>query len=272
MLTEIHIRDLATIEELHLHLNAGTTMITGETGAGKSVFIEAIEIALGGRASLHLIRTGKEKAEISLCFDVTHFPHVIARLTDLDLYHDNHECIIRRILTNDGRTRCYVNGSPATVQLVKELGELLFHLHSQHEQQVLLKNETQREMLDRYGEHLPLTHEVKQLAETWKTLEAKIQLLREKTLQRTDRSDYLRFQLDELTALNLHPNEWETLETDHRKLTNAETLMRHLQLALQLLTENEISNALSLLNETRKNLEAVQNVVYCVVLRNNQNQ
>src|SRR5262245_34657985 len=125
MLTQIHIRDLATIEELQLHLHAGCTMITGETGAGKSIFIEAIELALGGRASQNIIRPGKEKADISLCFDITHFPHVIECLKNLDLYEDSPDCIIRRIITHDGRSRCYVNSYPATVQLVKELGELL---------------------------------------------------------------------------------------------------------------------------------------------------
>ena len=133
MLTQIHIRDLATIEELHLNLLNGSTMITGETGAGKSVFIEAIELALGGRASQNIIRPGKEKADISLCFDITHFPRVVVRLKELDLYQDASECIIRRVITSDGRSRCYINGCPATAQLVRELGELLFHLHGQHE-------------------------------------------------------------------------------------------------------------------------------------------
>jgi DNA repair protein RecN (Recombination protein N) len=113
MLTQIHIRDLATIEVLHLHLHTGSTMITGETGAGKSIFIEAIELALGARANTNLIRSKKDKAEISLSFDITHFPHVIQRLKNLDLYHDTPECIIRRIISNDGRSRCYVNGSPS---------------------------------------------------------------------------------------------------------------------------------------------------------------
>ena len=180
MLTHIHIRDLATIEELHLHLMSGTTMITGETGAGKSVFIEAIELALGGRASANIIRPGKEKAEISLCFDITHFPKVIECLQNLDLYQDAPECIIRRVITQDGRSRCYINGSPSTAQLVREFGELLFHLHSQHEQQILLQAETQRDMLDRFADHLPLATQVKLAAEAWKTVTQQIHTLREK--------------------------------------------------------------------------------------------
>lgn len=260
MLIQIHLRDVATIEELHLNLMTGSTMITGETGAGKSIFIEAIELALGGRGSQTIIRPGKEKAEISLCFDVTHFPNVVTCLKNLDLYHDTPECIIRRVITSDGRSRCYVNGSPATVQLVKELGELLFHLHGQHEQQVLLKAETQRDMLDRYADHLSLAAEVKHLAEEWRGLAQRIKTLKEKTLERSDRSDYLRFQLDELQTLQLQAGEWETLETEHHRLTHAEELIRQIEHAIQYIVGDENKNILSLVNEVRKTLEAISAV------------
>lgn len=260
MLIQIHIRDLATIDVLELNLAHGCTMITGETGAGKSIFIEAIELALGGRSSPSLIRNGKEKAEISLCFDLTHFPHVIDRLRELDLYHDVPECIIRRIITNDGRTRCYINGAPTTLQLVKEFGELLFHLHGQHEQQVLLKTETQREMLDRYANHLTLVLEVKEHAEKLKEVDEAIRNIREKALERIERSDYLRFQLEELQEINLKPREWEALEAEHHRLTHAEELMHHLEQALQQITENENQNAVSLLTDIRKSLELIHAV------------
>jgi DNA repair protein RecN (Recombination protein N) len=258
MLTQIHIRDLATIEELHLNLKNGSTMITGETGAGKSIFIEAIELALGGRASPNMIRSGKEKADISLSFDVINFPLVIECLKNLDLYHDTPECIIRRVITSDGRSRSYVNGSPSTLQFVKELGELLFHLHGQHEQQVLLKTETQREMLDRFGDHLPLAAQVKTCAEQWRTLDQQIKSLREQTLERKDRSDYLRFQLEELQTVKLQPDEWETLESEHHRLTHFEELLRQIQQAIQQLADDENQNALSLLNDVRKTLDGIQ--------------
>jgi len=257
MLTQIHIRDLATIEELHLSLHNGCTMITGETGAGKSIFIEAIELALGGRSSQNIVRPGKEKADISLCFDVTHFPHVVACLKELDLHQDSAECIIRRVITSDGRSRCYVNGSPSTVQFVKELGELLFHLHGQHEQQVLLKTETQRDMLDRFADHLPLAAQVKQLAEEWRAVDQQSKLLRAKTLERADRSEYLRFQLNELEAINLKTGEWALLEAEHHRLSHAEELMHNLQTALDLLADNDDKNALAQLNDIHKTLESM---------------
>lgn len=257
MLNQIHIRDLATIEELHLTLNEGSTMITGETGAGKSIFIEAIELALGGRASPNMIRPGKDKADISLSFDITDFPHVIERLSSLDLYQDHPECIIRRVIGSDGRSRSYVNGLPSPLQLVKELGEFLFHLHSQHEQQVLLKADTQRDMLDRFADHLPLALRVKRVAETWKERDQQIQHLRTQTLERKNRFDYLRFQLDELDTVKLLPGEWETLEVEHHRLTHAEELMRHIQQVVQLMGENENQNILSLLNDARKLFDVI---------------
>jgi DNA repair protein RecN (Recombination protein N) len=260
MLNQIHIRDLATIEELHLSLNHGNTMITGETGAGKSIFIEAIELALGGRASQNRIRPGKDKADISLSFDITDFPHVIACLKNLDLYEDSAECIIRRVIGTDGRSRSYVNGSPQTLQLVKELGEHLFHLHSQHEQQVLLKAETQRDMLDRFAEHMPLVLQVKQLAEAFRSIDQQIKQLRIKTLERAERSDYLRFQLDELQVINLQSGEWEALEAEHHRLTHAEELMRHIQHAVQQIGNDEDKNVLSLLNDVRKTLDTIHSV------------
>lgn len=258
MLTQIHIRDLATIESLQLSLHGHCTMITGETGAGKSIFIEAIELALGGRGSANVVRPGKEKAEISLCFEIGKFAAVIEKLKAMDLYHDEEECIIRRVITVDGRSRCYVNGSPVTAQLVKELGELLFHLHSQHEQQVLLKSDTQRDMLDRYADQLSLAAQVKQAAESWKALDQHIKTLKEKSLERNDRCEYLRFQLDELNALKLQTGEWETLEAEHRRLTHSEELLRNLQHVAQLLSGDEHQNAISLLNDARKTLETVQ--------------
>lgn len=257
MLTQIHIRDLATIEALHLDFLTGTTMITGETGAGKSIFIEAIELALGGRASQAIVRTGKEKAEIGLCFDITHFPKAIDFLKKLELYQTATECIIRRLIMSDGRSRCFINGSPVTVNLVKELGELLFHLHGQHEQQVLLNAETQREMLDRFADHLPLAAQVKMLAEEWKQLGQEIKILREKFDERSERCEYLRFQLDELQALKLQPSEWDVLEAEHARLAHAEELLRNLQQAALRIAADDKQNVLAQLNDVRKLFESI---------------
>ena len=260
MLTQIHIRDFATIETLHLDLQQGTTMITGETGAGKSVFIEAIELALGGRASPHLIRPEKEKAEITLCFIVTNFPKAIDYLKQLELYEDHNECIIRRIITQDGRSRCYINNTPSTLQSVKELGDFLFHLHGQHAQQVLLKSDQQREMLDRYADHLILSDQVKQDAIEWRKINQQIQSLQKETVERAQKHSYLQFQLDELTTLDLKEGEWETLEIEQKKLAHSEELLQKVQLTLQKIQEEDQESILLHLHETNKIIDSIQSI------------
>jgi len=258
MLTQIHIRDLATIEELQLTIQPNCNMITGETGAGKSIFLEAIELALGARGSANMIRPGKERADISLCFDLTHFSSACAWLKTHDFYQDNNECIIRRSITTDGRSRSYINGLPANQQAVRDLGELVFHLHGQYDQQVLLQSDNQRDMLDRFGEHTAVADAVRVAADTYKRLERMLADLREKTAERSMRSDYLRFQLDEFIALNLRESEWAELEAEHHKIAHADDLLQNIEQALQQLTGDDRASILTSLKSIRKTLEPTQ--------------
>lgn len=258
MLTQIHIRDLATIEELQLTILPHASMITGETGAGKSIFLEAIELALGARGSANMIRPGKERADISLCFDLTRFPTACAWLKEHDFYQDTDECIIRRAISADGRSRSYINGLPATQQAVRDLGELVFHLHGQYDQQVLLKSENQRDMLDRFGEHTTLANTVREAAERCKSIERTLRELREKSTERAMRSDYLRFQLDELVALNLSEGEWQNLEAEHHKIAHADELLKNIEYVLQQLNNDDTHSVLKTLNNIRKTLEPTQ--------------
>jgi len=125
MLIQIHISHLATIQEVRLDFKSGTTVITGETGAGKSILIDAIELALGERATSEMVRHGQEKADISLCFDIRKQPEAQAWLKNYDLLNEDGECIIRRTINKDGRSRSYINGLPTTLQPLRELSELL---------------------------------------------------------------------------------------------------------------------------------------------------
>jgi len=257
MLTDIYIRDLLTIESLRLHLETGTTMITGETGAGKSVFIEAIDIALGGRASNQLIRQGKDKAEVILQFEISQFPKVIEKLRDADLLNEQHECIIRRVILHDGRSRCYVNDTISTLQFVKELGELLFHLHSQHEQQVLLRHDTQRDMLDRFGDHFGLLQHIKTHADDLKEVQQHIEQLQKQIEQACNRSQFLQFQLEEFLALDIKNNEWAMLEAEHKRLTHAEELLHQAEHLLNMLNGDHAHPIQSSLKEMRKICDAM---------------
>ena len=190
MLTQIHITNLATIEEAHLDLTTGTTVITGETGAGKSILIDAIELALGGRASPHLIRAGQEKMDIRLCFDLGDPSHLPDNLKNCDLDLEGQECIIRRLITRDGRSRTFLNDMPITLPVLRTFSEALVDIHGQHEHQSLLKTEKQRDLLDRFGDHLKLAAQVAELSSTYRSLTLAIQDNKASSLKRDERRDF----------------------------------------------------------------------------------
>ncbi len=260
MLTEIDIHHLATIHELHLTLLSGTTVITGETGAGKSILIDAIELALGSRATADMIRQGHDKADISLSFDLRHLPDAKLWLQNYDLQSEANECIIRRTIYKDGRSRSYINGSPTTLQLLRELSDLMMNIHGQHEHQALFKQDTQRSMLDKYAGHSELTGKVFSLSESWHTLSQEITGLRQSNTDRDARIDFLKFQLQELEDLQLKPDEFHALDLEHKQLANAGELIQNIHQSLGILADEENNNALNLINQALHALENVQNV------------
>jgi len=260
MLTEIHIRHLATIDEVHLELPNGTIVITGETGAGKSIIMEAIDLALGLRASPDIVRAGKDKAEISLNFFADDNQDALLWLEENDFNADKDACMIRRIIYTDGRSRSYINGIPATQQAVRQLGNFFLQIHGQFEQHALLKTEKQRSILDHYAGHLELVTEVQHLAKQEKELAEAISLLNQQVYDAKQHNEFLHFQLSELDALHLQPGEWLTLENAQRKLANAEELLLHLNKIVQQLGDNEEFNITKSLHESIKALHAIQAV------------
>lgn len=247
MLIQLNINNLITIETLHLEFDTGTTVVTGETGTGKSILMDAIEMALGERVSEHLVRPGQEKAEISLCFDLTKLPAAQSWLKEHDLEQDAHECIIRRTINKDGRSRCYINGTPTTLQPLRALSELLIDIHGQHEHQTLLKTEKQRDMLDDFAHHASLTEQVKTLAQQWRAVNQEIMTLHKLTHERAARCEFLTFQLNELAELHLTPNEFQSLDAEHKQLAHAGTLIQQLNLAVTYLSENTLAATLQAL-------------------------
>lgn len=286
MLTQIHISNLVTIETLHLDFLSGTTVITGETGAGKSMLIDAIQLALGGRVAGNIVRPHQEKADISICFDVSKLSSARAWLKNYDLDTETNECIIRRTITQDGRSRSYINGMPTTLQPLRELAELVLNIHGQHEHQtllksdkqrdildryashidaheeaeVLLKSKNQREILDRYAGHFNLVDKVQAYAEEWRTLHQEIHELKKLSDDRSNRSEFLKFQLQELEELQLQPDEFQTLDLEHKQLAHADELLQNINQALSVLTEAEEHNAIRSLNQALQALESVQKV------------
>jgi len=261
MLTQIDITHLATIETLHLELLSGTTVITGETGAGKSILIDAIELALGSRATGDMVRSGQDKADISLRFDISKLLDAKQWLVHHDLEDSaSDECIIRRTVHKDGRSRSYINGTPSTLLLLREFSDLLINVHGQHEHQALFKQSTQRDMLDRYAGHEDLCKQVALYANEWHAVSNTITALREAHKEGNTRCEFLRFQLRELDDLRLAPDEFNALDLEHKQLAHAGELLQNMNVALNLLSEQDNLNALSLLNQTLDALETVQHV------------
>ncbi|MCD6038703.1 MAG: repair protein RecN [Gammaproteobacteria bacterium] len=259
MLIQIHISNLITIHELDVEFQAGTTVITGETGAGKSILIDAILLVLGSRATGDLVRPGQEKADISLIFDISRLSEARQWLKDHDL-HQAEECILRRTIYSDGRSRSYINGTPSTLQPLRELSEFLIQIHGQHEHQSLLKTDKQRTLLDRYAGHADLVDHVQTLAEEWQKLTQELAVLRQRVEERTSRGDFLKFQLQELEELQLQQNEFIALDVEHKKLAHASELLKNINLTLGFLTDQEEQNALHALYQAMQALEKVHQV------------
>ena len=228
MLEHLHIRHLATIEELSIDLAPGFTVLTGETGAGKSILIDALGLVLGTRADPGLVRAGCERAEISAGFRLNDAPAARAWLEAHELLDsdDPDTCLIRRVLGTEGRTRAFVNGRAANAGDLRELGESLVEVFGQNESQTLRRADVQRGLLDSYGHHGAMLDEVSLLAREWMQLAERIEHLRAAAARDPAQLDYLRHQVRELAALNLRDNELDQLDEEHRRLANAGRLLQ----------------------------------------------
>ncbi len=241
MLTQLRIRDFAIVEELELELAAGMTAITGETGAGKSILVDAIGLLLGDRADSDVIRHGAERADLSALFDLDALPAARAWLAERDLDRDG-ECQLRRVVARTGRSRGYINGVPQPTQALRELGERLVDIHGQHEHQSLLRREAQRQLLDDYAGNQALVAELVEQYQTWSRLRRELRDLRQAAAERDARLDILRYHLRELAALNLAEGEVAHLEREQRQLAHASQLLDISQRLLGWLSEDEESS------------------------------
>jgi len=253
MLTHIHIRKLAIVDEIDLELAPGMTALTGETGAGKSILIDALGLVLGDRADSNWIRHGEDRAEISASFDIRANPPVQAWLADHDMDLGD-ECQLRRILGRDGRSRAYINGQPAPMQLLRELGESLVDIHGQHEHQSLLRPAVQRELLDAYAGHPALVTQVGALYRQWQELRDRLAEVTRSENDRTARDELLRYQLGELEAAGLSVEEIASLDAEHARQANAGRLLETSRCALEWLNSEDADSAVSLLGRSQDEL------------------
>lgn len=241
MLSELRVRDLAVIADVTLELKAGLNVLSGETGAGKSLLVDALALLLGERASSDLVRPGAQRAVVEALFDLTHSQArqalaavgEIAGAAGIDL--EDGRLVVRREINLEGRNRAWANGSPTTVAILAELGRVLVDLHGQHDSQSLLRPAVQREILDAYadaGEERRAVAEAYDELERLKRSEVELAARRDEVLKR---ADYLRHVVQEIMLAKLKPGEEEELEREAQRLANVEELTRLASQALQAL-------------------------------------
>ena len=238
MLAAITIRNFAIIDELEVEFDRGMTVLSGETGAGKSILVDALNLILGDRADADAVREGADRADISARFGLDDAPAAREWLTAHELDEDD-ECVIRRVVAREGRSRSWVNGTPMPVRELRALGETLVDIHGQHAHQSLLKRAHQRRLLDEYGEHETARVAVRDAYEALRATRAEIARIEQVDDAGDMRVDLLRYQVDELAALDLGEHEIEALEAEHKRLASAERLIGEGQRALALLFEAE---------------------------------
>ncbi|CAM3763152.1 DNA repair protein RecN [Parendozoicomonas haliclonae] len=243
MLTHLSISNFAIVDKLDLDIPTGMTVITGETGAGKSIMLDALSLATGARADTDCVRTGCDRAEILATFDIRNLPQATKWLKERELDSDD-ECILRRVITREGRGRGYINGTPSPLNHLRELGELLVDIHAQHESQSLLRSETHQRLLDEFTGCGKLTTQVASCWQEWKGLQRQIETLRTSSKEQDARIQLLQYQVEELDHLSLFEGEVEELEQEQKQLANAETSLHTCQQVLDLCSENDNGNIL----------------------------
>lgn len=257
MLIHLAVNNYAIVDHLDIELSSGMTVISGETGAGKSIMLDALALTLGDRADSGAVRPGADKADILATFDVRQIPEAQQWLAERDLDTDQQQVILRRVITAEGRSRGYINGSPCPQQDLKALGELLIDIHSQHEHQSLLKTDTHRRLLDEYAGAVELARQVQLAAQRCRQTEQALQ--RASTLgdEQQARQQLLSYQLEELDNLALQDGELDSLESEQRQLANAEHIVHNCQQVIDLCRESDSGSVLQALNASLGRLTAL---------------
>jgi DNA repair protein RecN (Recombination protein N) len=241
MLKYLNIRDFVIVDRLELEFRPGFTVLTGETGAGKSILVDALSLALGDRGDAGVVRAGCERAELMAEFDIRELPVLQAWLEENELADEPGVCLLRRVIDSGGRSRAFINGRSATLQQLREAGEHLVDIHGQHAHQSLLKTSAQRDLLDAYAGAGKQAAEVAAAWRQWQALRRE-RLEREKNAAAyAEEIGQLEWQVKELAALNFTADEWQELQAEHGRLSHAASLMEGAQYGLDVLSENDLA-------------------------------
>jgi len=253
MLESIQIKNFAIIDSLQLEFESGLTALTGETGAGKSILLDAIKLVAGDRAESDSIRDGADKAEISVCFSVDDSTPAHDWLLESEMSADG-ECVIRRVLFANGRSKAFINGYNATLTQLRSLCDLLVDIHGQHEHQSLQKSQIQRQLLDAFIGDSKIIDEVKQKHLLYREVHQRLQQAQSGSQEREQRIDLLGLYCEELNQLGLVEGEFEALQLEYRRHSNAGQLIEKSGRVLQLLYQNEDHSIQSALSQCENEL------------------
>ncbi|MBS9432650.1 DNA repair protein RecN [Photorhabdus hainanensis] len=253
MLTQLTINNFAIVRELEIDFQPGMTAITGETGAGKSIAIDALGLCLGNRGEANMVRNGASRADICARFSLSDTPSARQWLEEHQL-DDSNECLLRRTITSDGRSRGFINGTAVPLSQLRELGTHLIQIHGQHAHQLLLNNGHQKRLLDTYANQSNLQNEMKQAYQQWHQSCQDLARFQQQALERQSRQQLLEYHLKELNELAPQPGEYQEQDNEYKRLANRGQLLSVSQTALQLLSDNDEQNIISLLNYAKHEL------------------
>ncbi|NQV86526.1 MAG: DNA repair protein RecN [Woeseiaceae bacterium] len=256
MLMNLQVRDFAIVEKIDIEFDPGMTVLTGETGAGKSILVDALGLVLGERGNAQLVRGGAQRAEFAAEFDVSKLTAACAWLREHALDPDD-ECLLRRVINADGRSRAFINGHPVPLSQLKNLGEMLLDIHGQHFHQSLGRRSVQRDLLDHYGELLDQRADTATRYSEWTAVAERLAQLLDADADRASKIDLLNFQLQELESLGATEGESVDLNAERQILQNSSRLAAGVSTALAALMDSDSSNANGLIAEATRSLKAL---------------
>ncbi|SFK57668.1 DNA replication and repair protein RecN [Nitrosomonas aestuarii] len=254
MLKLLNIRNFVIVEQMELEFLSGFTVLTGETGAGKSILIDALSLTLGERGDASQICQGHDRAEISALFDITASPELAEWLTEYDLQGDPGVCLMRRVLDANGRSRAFINGHTATLQQLRTAGEYLVSIHSQHAHQALLQKDAQRDLLDAFAGCRTHALTVKTAYQDWQAIQRQRIACEQQLSEFREKHEQLEWQQRELSELNFIADEWDALQADHNRLSHQASLLEATEAGINQLSEHETA-ALSQINTVKSQLQ-----------------
>ncbi len=253
MITQLTINNFAIVEQLLVDFTTGMTAITGETGAGKSIAIDALGLCLGNRSDASAIRNGANRVDISASFVLDDTPAAHSWLTENQLDEGN-ECILRRVINQDGRSKAFINGRAVPISQLKDLGQMLIQIHGQHEHQRLLRSDYQQILLNHYMNEPALLSQMQQAYKQWKSAAQAYQQYQASKQERDAHLQLLQYQLKELNEFSPIDGEYQLIDEEYKKLSNSEQLINLSQQSIMLLDEADEYNVNNMLNSVKQSI------------------